>query len=130
MVAQFTCGRRWLFTSYHVRDQPLPARGVLARHNYSLAHPGMLVQHILNLSEFYPKPTHLHLLVHSPEEVNLSTGNEARQITRLVETRAWHAAERVGDESLRSQCRLVQITSRQADAADVNLPGYPPWHRL
>jgi hypothetical protein len=41
--------------------EPLVARGVLACYHYGLAHPGMLSQTRLDLSQFDPVAAKLHL---------------------------------------------------------------------
>src|SRR4030095_16955965 len=129
MVTHLTCGRRWLFTRYQVGDQPLPAGRVLPCTHDSLSYTGMLPQNSLNLAEFNAEATEFHLLVHSTNEFNFTAGVKARQVACLVQTRAWFSAERVGDESLCRQPRMVQITARETGAAHVNLAGNADWHR-
>src|ERR1043165_9695402 len=90
----------------------------------------MPAQNSLNFSEFNAKASHRHLLVHSTDEFNLTAGLETRQITCFVEPRTGFPAERVGNESLRSQFGPFQITARQAHAADVNFAGNPNRYRL
>src|SRR5215211_39032 len=87
-------------------------------------------QYSLNLSQLYAETTQLHLLVHSSGELNLTAANEARQVSGLIETSASYFAERIRDEPFCGQRRLVQITSSQARAPNVDLADNTNWHRL
>src|SRR5256714_10697817 len=84
----------------------------------------MLCQREFDLAQLDAVAANLHLEVVATGELDLSVGEEARQVARLVEARARLKAERVGDERCRRQSGPVQVTSRQSDAADVNLAGY------
>src|SRR6185295_3781165 len=89
----------------------------------------MLAQNSLNLAEFNAEAPEFHLLVHSTNEFNFTVGVETREVACFVETRTGFPAERVRDESLCRQPRMVQITARETDTADVNLAGNADWHR-
>src|SRR5690349_16378988 len=88
----------------------------------------MLAQNRLDLAELNAEAAHLHLLVHSSDEFDFTFGVETREVTCFVETRTGFPAERVGNESLTRQPRLVQITAREPDAADVNLAANAVWY--
>src|ERR1043166_6502693 len=90
----------------------------------------MLAQHSLNLPELDAESTHLHLLVRPTDEFNFTFSVETREVTCLVKTRTGFTAERVGNESLSRQLRLVQITAREAYSAHMNLAANTVWHRL
>src|SRR6185369_16469582 len=66
------------------------------------------------------KPTHLHLLVHTPEVIDLSVRKQARFITGPVKPGAGLLTEWMRNKFLRRQLRLIEITPRHNHAADVD----------
>ena len=85
----------------------------------------MLAQRGFDLTQFNAEAPQLHLLIQSPLKVYITIGQILRQVTRAIEAGSTNGVisdllllERVRYKFLRRQGRVVQITSRQAMAAD------------
>src|SRR5262245_41492711 len=74
----------------------------------------MLRQGRFDLRELNAEPANLHLPVNSPDEVNASVGQVAREITSLIDPCRWIIVEWIANESLGGQLRTIQVLPRKA----------------
>ena len=115
------------------RDLRAAARDIghqpLAPHHHRrLRHRAVLQQRRLDLAGLDAQSPQLHLAVRAPEELHHPVAPPAPEIPRPVEPPA-AGAERVRHEPLRREPRPPDISPRQADAAEIDLPGHPHRHR-
>jgi hypothetical protein len=103
---------------HHVSDEALAARGVGGGADGRLRDRGVLRERRLDLARLDAEAAYLDLLVLAPQILYLAVGEVTRHVARAVETFA-AAAEGVGDELLGRRRRPVQVSAREALAADV-----------
>ncbi len=103
-----------------ISDQLLVARLVLARNHGAVPDRRVGAQNRFNFAKLDAVAPQLHLTVRASQAFDGSIGAPSRQIAGAVKSRARN--ERTGNKALRSQLFPVQITARQAVAADVQLP--------
>src|SRR5829696_4388801 len=117
--------RRWsrLLLRNNVANQTFFARHILAHDNDSVAHRSVRRERSLDLCGFDTIAAYLDLFIGASAKLYAPVLQVASQITSLVEPRSGPAAERVGDESLGSYIRTIQIAPRQTCAADIYLSG-------
>ena len=83
-------------------------------------------QAAFDFTQFNPHATHFHLVIVTPQVLDIAIRQPARQVAGAV-----HAAlvERVLQEAFGAQVRTVQVTARHAAAADIQLARHPHRHR-
>ncbi|WP_277343279.1 hypothetical protein, partial [Streptomyces sp. Tu 4128] len=64
----------------HIGDEALVTRHILTRDHHRLTHPGMRRQHGLHLTRLHPEPTHLHLIIRTPDKHQLPVRTPPHQI--------------------------------------------------
>ena len=112
-----------------VRHQALVPGPVLPRHHHRLAHASVLRKPRLDLAQARSGSR------------GSSPGDRCAPETRWCRrpgtapglrscTDVSRRHERIGDEPLRRQLRLVQIAARKPDTANVKLPRHPDRHRM
>lgn len=83
---------------------------------------GMSQQRRFHLGEFDAKATQLDLPIGASEIFHVAIRTKTCEVARAIEPAARLRAEPVGNESLRSEIRLVQVASRDAGTAEVEFP--------
>ncbi len=81
----------------------------------------MLAERRFDLFQFDAEATDLHLVVNTTEVVDVSIQPIAGDVAALIQSCPRLTAERVWDELLGGQIGTIEIASRQAGAADVQL---------
>src|SRR5262245_42236884 len=115
-------GCRLRRSRYNVRHQPqLPTVGLL-RHHHRLTHRGMLTQHGFDLSELNAKAMYLHLVICPTQKRERPIRQVSHQIAGLVEPGPWFVVKGIGKKSLCRERWLIEISTRHAHPADVELP--------
>ena len=104
----------------HVAEQPVLAAGIGAHARGRGAHGGQRAQRGLDLAELDAVPADLDLVVHAPQEVQLSLAAH-HQVAGAVQPRP--GVRGVGDEARRGLGRSTQISPSHLDAAQVELSG-------
>ena len=69
-------------------------------------------------------------MIQPPNEFDVPIWKITSEVSRFIESRAWSRTERIGNELLRGQFRMVQITARQTISANINLTGQTHRNRL
>src|SRR5580692_8342792 len=91
-------------------------------HDNALAHCWMLIQNRLDLAELDAEPANLNLMVYASEVIDRPVGQVARQVARAIQVRVRSLAERIGNEPLGGEFRMVQVPEPHIHAANVQLP--------
>ena len=78
----------------------------------------MSLQQGLDFARLDSVSAQFYLLVHPAQALQLAIRTPPRQISRAVKLCTWHSTQEVGDKSLRSQLRAIEITIRHSNAAD------------
>src|SRR5215471_9331060 len=91
----------------------------LVTQNHRLCNPGVLVEHCLNLTRFDPKSAYFYLKIYPAQKLKIAIGCVACQVAGLVESRSGILVERVGNEFLRCEFRLIQVAVPNRRAANV-----------
>ena len=102
---------------------------VLARRDHGVAHGGAAQQRALDLAQLDAVTPHLDLVVHTPQVVDATVGQIATQITRAVHAGS-RRSEGVGQETRGGELGALEVATRQAQAADVELAGDADGDRL
>src|SRR2546426_8417274 len=84
----------------------------------------MFPEHRLDLAQLNSEAANLDLVVGATQEFDVAVGQVTGGVSRVIESRAGLAAERVGNELLCVQRWAVEIPSRHARAADVKHAGH------
>src|SRR5215210_9542365 len=113
---------------YHIANQALVPRPILARNNRRLRNPGMPDQRRLNLPRLNPEPSDLHLAVGTPQKLQYPVRTPPRQIPAPVHP-APSSPKRIRNKPLRRQSRSTQIPPRQPRPRYVKLPRCPSRYR-
>src|SRR5215831_7849606 len=112
---------RLSFPSHHISHQPLPSALLFPRYHRRLPHTFMLPQHTLDLSQLDPIPSHLLLLVRSPDKLQLPALPPPAQVSRPIHPLSSLGAVQVRHKSLRRQLCLPQISARQPRSSHIQL---------
>ena len=102
-------GTRWLATA---------AVLVLASQYDRLRNLWVAGQLGLDLSQFDTETANLDLMIYTTQKLNLTVNAVTREIAGAIHSRAGSVAERVGYEAFRGCGRAIQITTREAGAAE------------
>src|SRR6266850_2487622 len=103
----------------HHRHQLLLSPSLEYLH-YSLPHPRVLLQHRLDLPQFDPIPTYLHLPIPAPQVLQLAI-DPARDVARTVHSGSRLWGKRISNKTLARQDRVVPVSPSDADATDPKL---------
>src|SRR5690349_8440547 len=90
---------------------------------------GMGGEYGLDLAGLDPEPSHLHLLVGTTHELQLTVPTPPHHITRAIHTSA-RRTERISHEPARTQARLTQIPPRKPRTSHIQLTRHTHRHRL
>ena len=113
----------------HIANQPLAPRAVLARNHRSLRNRPMPNQRRLDLPRLDPEPTHLHLRIRTPQELQHPVTAPARKVAGAVHP-APRSTKRVRNKPLRRQPRTTNIPARQTRTRNVKLTAHTSRYRL
>src|SRR5947207_13150735 len=83
----------------------------------------MLVETRLDFTRLHPVAANLQPMIQATQEFEVALRQPANQIPGFVEPLARFVGERMRDEVLRCQRRIVSITARETVAADVKFAG-------
>src|SRR5690349_13061007 len=106
------------------------ARHVLARNYDYISYAAMLAQHRFNFARLNSKTTHFDLMIKATQKLNSAIGQIARTITCRIQTRAWLAAEGVGNELFSGESRTFEIASCKAFTTKIKLARHSDRHRV
>jgi hypothetical protein len=81
-------------------------------------------QHGLDFAGLDAQAAQLDLMIDAAEELDVAVGAVAREVAGAVEARVRVVGERVGDELLGAQIRLVVIAAAHRRTADQQLAGH------
>ncbi len=112
----------------HVSDQALVS-GVSANRNRCGADAGTSGQDRLNFTKLDPAAAQLDLVVGSAQKLNRAVRPASSSIAGAIEAAA-RRAERIGNEPLRGQRGLVEISTANLNASDVQITLDADRHRL
>src|SRR5687768_7775732 len=107
-----------------VGHQALVAGGIHARQDRCSPQSRVLSEDCLDLGRLDAETPDLDLVVGTPEKLDVPVAAPARNISGLVELRLWRIAKGVWDKSLGGQLGTVDVSARQPQAANVQLPGH------
>src|SRR5262249_43474427 len=113
-----------------IGHQTLLSGLILARHHHHFSHSCNFADSRLDLSQFNPESSDLHLEVIPPQKLNRSVRLPPTQITCFVHPRFHFPHKRIPDKTLLGHPRPIQLPSRHSRSTDVQLPGHPDWHWL
>src|ERR1043166_1089321 len=108
-----------LSAGYHVCNELLLAGFILSDYYQGFFDCLVLAQHTLNLPQFDPVTSQLHLLIGTSHISYVSVGQKSGQISGSIQTLARALAVRVRNKALRRQISPADITSRQSFSPDV-----------
>src|SRR6185369_11628156 len=95
-----------------------------AHHHHRALHTAVPLQHRFDLAHFHAIPAHLHLPVDTSYKLQLTPAPIAAHISRPVQPSTALATVRVRHILLRRQRRIVQVATRHARAAHIQLPAH------
>src|SRR6478735_2851744 len=113
----------------NIANQTLAPRAVLARNHRSLRNRPMPNQRSLDLPRLDPEPTHLHLRIRTPQELQHAVAAPARKVPGAVHP-APGSTKRVRNKPLRRQTRTTHIPARKTRSRNVKLPAHTSRYRL
>src|SRR3954454_8800935 len=113
----------------NIANQTLAPRAVLARDHRSLRNIPMPNQRRLDLPRLDPEPTHLHLRIRTPQELQHPVTTPARKVAGAVHP-APRSTKRVRNKPLRRQTRTTHIPARKTRPRNVKLPAHTSRYRL
>ena len=90
----------------------------------------MLRQHRFYLARLDPVAAYLYLIVDASDELDLTLGHVASAVTAAIQPRAWLQPERIRNELVCRQLRLMQVAPCYTGATDAQLTAYSKRHRL
>src|SRR3954467_9988202 len=114
---------------HHIAHQTLAPGTVLARNHRSLRNRPMPNQRSLDLPRLDPEPTHLHLRIRTPKELQHPVAAPARKVPGAVHP-APRSAKRVRNEPLRRQTRTANIATRKTRTRNVKLAAHTSRYRF
>src|SRR6267143_2553573 len=106
---------------HNIGDQLLVARGRFAGHDEAFLNLRMAVQRRDDFARLDAKATYFDLIVDPAEKDYLTIWQTSGKVARPVQPVAWHRTEWIRNKPFSRQIRAVQVSSRQAQAANVHL---------
>ena len=106
------------------------ANFITSRGHQRFLHVRVLEQNSFNFTSFDAESSYLQLRVQPAHKLEGAVSSVARYISSLVKTIGTIPAKAVGNKLFSSELRVVQVTSSEAIAASVELPGNATRHRL
>src|SRR5215475_6676176 len=107
--------------SYDIPHQPIVSFPILIRHNHTLLHRLVLIQHRFDLSKLDPVSAYFHLLISSPDELYLPITQMPAHIPCPIQSPSSFPTLLVRNEPLRRILRPPTIPSRHSLSSDVEL---------
>ncbi len=114
---------------HHVSHQLRAADPVMGQH-HGIAYPGQTGERRFDLTQFDTEAANLHLVVDTPDVLDIAIRLEPRQVAGTVQPLAGAAGERVRHEAGGTQPGPPQVTARQTGATDVQLAHRAARHRV
>ncbi len=105
----------------HDPGRQLLAAEAVHRQHHRFTHLWMLEQLRFDFAELDAETTDLHLVVDTADVLDHPVAAQAREVAGTVQTLAGLAVERVGHEAGGAHAGLIQITTGQTGASDVQL---------
>ncbi len=116
--SQFTRAGFLTISRYDVRNQSSITGLILSCDHDAFGNFRVIAQRDFDLPKLDSVTMNLHLIIAAPEKLDPAVAKIACKIAGLVQTLAI-IAERTGNELLRGRVRTIDVTARQASAADV-----------
>ncbi|SAL00470.1 hypothetical protein AWB76_07857 [Caballeronia temeraria] len=119
----FAQGARIGFGSQRdISDELLIVRLLVAgtRDDHGVTYGRMISELRFDFAKLDTKTAHLHLMIVTPQKLDIAVGTITREITRAIHARA--GRERIIEKALGSEFGPIQIASRHTRAADIQLP--------
>src|SRR5579883_2312345 len=126
MVAQFIRPPFLSFVRENIGDKAWFALRVIAHNDHALLDSRVLIQHRLDLSQFYAIAAHLHLLIGATQIFNQAIGSLAGLIAGPVKAATGLLTQWVREKALSGQIRPIEIAEREAGAANVEFSNTSP----
>src|SRR3569832_67405 len=114
----------------YVGHQPLVPWNIFADSDNRLAHCVVPRENALYFTKLDAITTQLHLLIESPEEVEIAVGQVPDEVACTVKARTRLVTKRIRNETLRGQIRTREVTSGQTKPSDIKFPCDANGHRL
>src|SRR5580700_5111135 len=90
----------------------------------------MFTQPGFDLSQLDPEAAQLNLRIVTTQELQLAIGQIASQIPGAIQALLGRSAKRIGQETLSSELRLIQVTASDAGSPDVEFADRPKGNGL
>ncbi|EXL31108.1 hypothetical protein PssB301D_02644 [Pseudomonas syringae pv. syringae str. B301D-R] len=113
-----------------VSHQTFVAGYVFASSDHRFVDRRVFGQRRLDFADFDTQAADLHLKVIAAQVFQCAIGQPATDVAGFVQACLPVFGKRVGDETLGTQVRLIQVTPRHADTANVQLTGHTQWLQL
>src|SRR5256885_14893383 len=84
----------------------------------------------LDLPQFNAEAADFDLVVDSPQKLDVSSRRVTGQVSGFIEPCVWLLAEGICNEALSRQVGVIEITTSQYLAPNMQFSCYPLWHRL
>src|SRR3989338_7802118 len=101
---------------------------IVAQQGGGLTYAGLSEQSGVNLAQFDTLATQLDLMVEAAQVLDVAVGQEAAAVARAIQALA--SLERAGDKGRGGQLVAIQVATRQARSADVELANRAEWQRI
>lgn len=120
--------RRKAVAGHAVRHEAHLAGEIRVSDHHGLVHRRMALESRLDLAGLHPGPTYLHLVVDSPQKLEVPVMAQAHPVASSEQARVRLGAEGVGYEGFSREVRLAEVAPGHPDAAQVELPDLPDGH--
>ena len=87
----------------------------------------LTTKHGLHLAQLYPEASDLHLLIRSPEKLDVACFKYSCKIPSAVNPASWLRASRIGQEPLGSEVGTAIVATRKAAPADMDFAHRADW---
>ena len=111
-----------------IGDQVLARGSVLPCSDRDVTHCRVRTKYRLDLAWLNPEPTDFHLLICTPEVLQVSIGTPPHQIPRAIHPLT-RRTERIGHKPFRGQCWTVHIAPGQLRTRQIQLTRHTYRHR-
>src|SRR5690348_9388396 len=92
--------------------------------------PRSAAQPISYLSQFNPQTSQSHLLIQSPQKLNVPIRPVAPPISASIQSPPAFQPKRIRDKTFPRQLRMIPVTARVIRSSNVNFPRNPYRNRL